>query len=143
MVDFLTMKYWKSTNKYRGKYISKPPNTITETLNTRKPKTPNQTLHDNDPYTANIQTQTLTQEEKTNVYTIKRIMSENKTTLLSLRNQDWKKVKSETQKVNNLLTNIPTNDITELNDLVYAGEILVCKKIGVHLKIKDRKSKPG
>ena len=28
-------------------------NTVTETLNTGKPETPNQTLHDNDPYTTN------------------------------------------------------------------------------------------
>ena len=52
-------------------------------------------------------------------------MSENETTLPSLRKQDWGKVKSETEKVNNLLTNIPTDDITELNDLIYAGAKLV------------------
>ena len=65
--------------------------------------------------------QTLTREEKkTNVDTIKRIMSEKKTTWLSLMNQDWKKVKSGTEKVNGLLTTILTNDIKELNDLIYA-----------------------
>ena len=48
-------------------------------------------------------------------------MSEKKTTLSSLRNQDWRTVKSETEKVNALLTNVPTDDITELNDLIYAG----------------------
>ena len=64
------------------------PNTVTETLNTGKSENPNQTLHDNDPYTANTQTQTLTQKEKMNVDTIKRIMSEKKTILPSLRNQD-------------------------------------------------------
>ena len=41
-------------------------------------------------------------------------MSEKETTLPSLRNRDWRTVKSETEKVNNLLTNILTNDITEL-----------------------------
>ena len=61
-------------------------------------------------------TQILTQEEKINVEIMKRIMSEKKTTLLSLRNQDWKTVKSGTKKVSDLLTNIPTNNITELND---------------------------
>ena len=60
----------------------------------------------------------------------------------SLRNQDWT-VNSETEKVNNLLTNIPTNDITEWNDLIYTGAKLVCEKIGAPLKTKDRKSKPG
>ena len=34
-------------------------------------------------------------------------------------NQDWKTVKAETQKVNKLLTHISTNDIKELNELIY------------------------
>ena len=58
---------------------------MTETLNTGKPETPTQTLHDNDQYTGNTQTQTLTQEEKTKVDTIKRIMSEKKTHCLLSR----------------------------------------------------------
>ena len=57
--------------------------------------------------------------------------------------QDWRTVKSETDKVNDLLTNIPTSYITELNDLIYAGAKLVCEKMGVLLKTTDRKSKPG
>ena len=48
------------------------PNTITKTLNTGKPETPYQTLHDNERYTANTQTKTLTQEEKMNVDIIKK-----------------------------------------------------------------------
>ena len=75
----------------------------------------NQTLHDNDSCHANTQTQALTQEVKTNVDTIRISMSEKKITLLSLRNQDWKKVKFETEKVNVLLKNISTNDIMKLN----------------------------
>ena len=58
-------------------------------------------------------------------------MSEKKTTLPSLRNQYCKTVKSETDKVNDLLTNIPTNDITEINDLIYAGAKSVCEKKSV------------
>ena len=58
------------------------PTTVTETINTGKLETPNQTLHDNDSCTTNAQTQTLTQEEKTNVGIIKRIMSEKKIPLL-------------------------------------------------------------
>ena len=68
---------------------------------------------------------------KMNVNTIRRILSEKKTTLPSFRNQDWRSVKSETEKVNDLLTNLLTNDITELNNLIYAGAKLVCEKIGV------------
>ena len=76
------------------------PNTLTDTLNTGKPESPNQTLNDNDQYTANTKTQTLTQKEKMKVEIMKRIESENKTPLPSLRNQDWRTVKSETEKVN-------------------------------------------
>ena len=64
---------------------------------------------------------------------MKRILSEKKTTLPSLRNQDWRTVKSETEKVNDSRTKIPTN-ITELNDLIDAEAKLVCEKIEVSLK---------
>ena len=97
------------------------PKTPSETLDIRKLEIPNKTLHGNDPCTANTQMQTLTQEEKTYIETIRRIMSEKKTTLSSLRNQDWRIVKSETEKVNDLLTNILTNSIAELHDLIYTG----------------------
>ena len=70
-------------------------------------------------------------------------MPEKKTTLPSLRNQDWWTVKSETEKVNDLLNNIPTNNITGLNNLIYAGAKLICEKIGVPLKTTRWKSKPG
>ena len=89
---------------------------------------------------ANTQTQMLIQEEKINVDIIKRIMSVKKTTLASLRNQDWGTVKSKTVKVNDLLKNFPTNEITGLNDLIYAAAKLVSGKIGVSLKTTDRNS---
>ena len=47
------------------------------------------------------------------------------------------------KKVDDLLTNIPTNDITELNDLIYPGVKLVREKVGDLLKTTERKSKPG
>ena len=87
--------------------------------------------------------QTLTREEKSYVETLTRIISEKKTILPSLRNQDWRTVKSETKKVDGLVTNIPTNDISELNDLIYARAKLVSENIWVSLKIKGSKSKPG
>ena len=58
-------------------------------------------------------------------------MTEKKITLPSLRSQDWKNVKVETEKVNKLLPNIPMDNITELSELIYAGAKLVCDKIGV------------
>ena len=73
--------------------------------------------------------QTLTQaEKKTNVDTIEIIISEKKTTWVSLRNQDWRKFRSETEKVNNLLTNIPINDSMDLIDLIYTEAKLFCEK---------------
>ena len=78
-----------------------------------------------------------------NLDVMKRIMSEKKTKLPSLRNQDLRTVKSKTEKINELLTNTPTNDITGLNDLIYAGAKLVCEKNGFPLKTRDRKPKLG
>ena len=69
-----------------GKHIRKILTTVTEKISTEKPQNPNQTLHNNDSCTANTQAQTLTQEEKTNIDTIRRIISEKKTKFLSLKN---------------------------------------------------------
>ena len=50
-----------------------------------------------------------------NIQILKRIMSEKKNRLLSLRNQDWKTIKEETEKISEL----STNNITELNEIIY------------------------
>ena len=70
-------------------------------------------------------------------------MTEKKTTLTFFRNQDWKKVKVETENGSKLLPNIPTHDITELNELIYVGAKLVYDEIGVRLKNPNRNTKPG
>ena len=52
-----------------------------------------------------------------------------------------RKFKSEIEKVNGLLTNIPTNDITELNDLIYAGAKLAKNSVSLsdhRQKVKAR-----
>ena len=74
---------------------------------------------------------------------MKRIISKKKTALPSLRNQEWKTVKSETEKINNLLTNILKNNIADLNNLIYAGAKLVCEKVGLFLKNKNKMAKLG
>ena len=51
-------------------------------------------------------------------------------------------IKAETNKVNQVLTYISTNNITELNELIYAGAILVFEKIGIPSKSTKEKSKP-
>ena len=45
-------------------------------------------------------------------------------------------------KINQVLPHISTNDITELNELIYAGAKLACKNIGISLKSTKKKSKP-
>ena len=70
-------------------------------------------------------------------------MSSEKTTLLSLRNIEWKTLKIETNEINHVLPYIPTNNITELNELIYAGAKLVCEKIGIPSKNTKKQSKPG
>ena len=69
---------------------------------------------------------------------LKRIMSEKKTSLPSLRNQDWKTVKAETAKINELSTHILMKNITKLNEVIYAGAKLIYEKIGVSLKNTSR-----
>ena len=55
-------------------------------------------------------------------------MSENKATLPSLRNQDGNTIKAETAKMNKLFTHTSTDNITQLNALIYVGAKLICYK---------------
>ena len=70
-------------------------------------------------------------------------MTVKKTTLSSLRNQEKKKACKETVKVNKLLPNIPTGNVTELNNVIYRGVKLVCDKIGIAQGNLNRNTKPG
>ena len=58
-------------------------------------------------------------------------MSEKKKRIVSSQELRLKKiVTAETEKINNLLANIPTNNTTELNDLIFAGVKLIRGNIG-------------
>ena len=70
-------------------------------------------------------------------------MSSEKTNLPSLRNIEWKTLKIETNKINHILPYIPTSNITELNELIYAGAKLVYEKFGIYWKGPKKQSKPG
>ena len=83
---------------------------------------------------------TLIQKNKKKLENLKRIINE-KTNLPLLRNIEWRTVKKETEKINQVLTHISTNNITELNELIYEGAKLVCEKIG--LPLKKHEKKPG
>ena len=67
---------------------------------------------------------------------LQKIMSEKKTRLPSLKNQDWKRV----TEVNELLIHISTKSIMELNEFIYAGTN--CDEISVPLKNLNRISDP-
>ena len=97
---------------------------------------PNDTLPNN-------QEETQSQEQKVNLENVPRIMNSEKTSLPSLRNIEWKTLKIETNKINHILTYIPTNNITELNELIYAGAKLVCENIGIPSKSTKKQQIPG
>ena len=95
------------------------------------------------PYSAQLNNteQTLTQEQKVNLESLKGIMNGEKTTLPSLRNIERRTVKTETNKINQVLPYISTNNITELNELIYTWAKLVCEKIEIFSKSTKKKSK--
>ena len=62
-----------------------------------------------------------------------------KTTLPSIRKIEWRTLKTETNRINQMLPYISTNNISELNDLMYAGAKLGCEK----KKRTKKQSKPG
>ena len=95
---------------------------------------PNDTLSNN-------QVETLSQEQKVNLENVKRIMNSEKTILPSLRNIEWKTLKIETNKIDHILPYIPMNNITELNELIYAGAKLVCENIGIPSKKQQQKTR--
>ena len=64
------------------------------------------------------QDETQSQEQNINLENVKRIMNIEKTILPSLINIEWKTLKLETNKINHSLPYIPTNNITELNELI-------------------------
>ena len=96
----------------------------------------NQTLH-------NQTTLNKHYHKNNNLENLMRILNSEKITLPSLRNIEWRTVNAVTNKVNQVLTYISTNNITELNELTYAGAKLVCEKIGILSKTTKEKSKPG
>ena len=118
-------------------------NTAPDKLNISKQKQPNQ----NEPPTSenrkttqpNKTEQTLSQEHKINLENVKRIMNSEKNNLPSLRNIEWRTLKIEMNKIDQVLTYISTNNITELNELIYAGT-----KISLESPQNAwKKSKPG
>ena len=116
-------------------------NTVTETLNTEKPETPEQTqtLRNSIWKTTHPNTtkQALTQED-----IMKRIMSEKKTTLPSLRNQNWKTVKAETKKKKWLINKYPNEQHHRIKRSNLCRREIILWKIGVSPKNTNSNSNP-
>ena len=70
-------------------------------------------------------------------------MNSEKSTLPSLRKIKWRTVKTETNKMHQVLPKLSTNNITELKELIYAGAKLVWENIWIPSKSTKKKSKPG
>lgn len=85
------------------------------------------------------ETTELNESELAEVESIRKLMNEEKTKLQSLRNQEWKKLKTETEKVNKLLPYIPTEIITDLNNFIYAG----AKTLSMEFKEKKTEKEKG
>ena len=87
-------------------------NTLTNSSNINKQKQPTQNEPTSDngnptqPNTTQQNNLELTQEQKLILKDLKRILNSEKTTLQSLRNIEWRIVKAETNKVNQVLTYI-------------------------------------
>ena len=69
-------------------------------------------------------------------------MTEKKTTI-SQEPRLGKKIKVETEKMDKLLANIPKDNSSELNELIYAGAKLINDSIDVPLRKPNMNIKPG
>ena len=136
---FLTLKYLKYTRIHRRKTLQFQTHQVAPTKNNIAEMNC-QHLKMN---TASNPTEILSQEQLTNPENLKRIMNSVKTTLPSLRNIEWRTFKTETNRINQMLHYISINNISELNDLIDAGEKLVYEKIGVQSKSMKKQFKQG
>ena len=81
----------------------------------------------------------LTDEEKAQINRLDEILNEERKNLPSMREFDKNKLNIEVQNVNKLLKNIKIDDITKINDLIYAGAVFVAEKLNM-FKEKAKKS---
>ena len=83
------------------------------------------------------------EEEKLLVERIKLIMNEtNRNRLPNLKRVDKKKLSEELKKVEAVLSKMPTSDITQTNDLIYAAATVVTENLGVKTAKKENKNDP-
>ena len=82
----------------------------------------------------------LTDDENKRISRLNEILNEERRSLPSMRLVDKKKFNIEVERVNKLLGNIIIEDITKLNELIYAGAVLVAEKLDM-FKGKTKKFK--
>ena len=82
----------------------------------------------------------LTDDENKGISRLNEILNEERRKLPSMRSVDKKKLNIEVERVNKLLGNIIIEDITKLNELIYAGAVLVAEKLHM-FKGKTKQSK--
>ena len=70
-------------------------------------------------------------------------MNSEKANLPSLKNIECRTLKIETNIINQKLPYVVTNNITELNVLIYTAAKLVYEKIGIFSNSTKKQSKPG
>ena len=82
----------------------------------------------------------LTDDENKGISRLNEILNEERRNLPSMRSVDKKKLNIEVERVNKLLGNIIIENITKLNELIYADAVLVAEKLHM-FKGKTKKSK--
>ena len=128
------MVFWLWNTRNTPENNEQDSNTVPVTSSSNKQKQSNR----NEPPTLEIGN-TTQPEQKVNPENLERIMNSENVTLPSLRNIEWRKIKTETNKLNQVLLYISTNNITELNELIYAWVKLLCKKIVIPSKSTKKK----
>ena len=83
----------------------------------------------------------LTDEEKAQINRLDEILNEERKSLPSMRAVYKSNLNIEVQKVNKLLQNIHIDDVTKMNDLIYANAVFVAEKFNM-FREKAKKSKP-
>ena len=94
--------------------------------------------------TAEPETTELSNDEEQDLEKIHQWMTpDQRIKLPSLKAYNHIKLKEKTIEVNRLLSHIPTNNITETNNLAYAGARLVTEKMGVKLSTQQQRNQPN
>ena len=102
-----------------------------------------ETLHNQITHNQTTQNKHYHKKKKVNQQNLKRITNIEKTTLPSLRNIELRTVKTERNKINQVLPYKSMDNVTKLNEIFSAEAKVICEKVGILSKSTKKKSKPG